>query len=174
VHQAFLNGQNSDMGSSLKVGFIFRAKLTSEEQIDFSQSGRIPQRLCGYLSGRENPEPGPVGDWLRKIKMPASEEYVPMFVYAGIRPKALSDVHTGGWEQEFELNPVSVIPSLMVVCRTDIQNAAFQKKPATWFWDLSKMRTSNEKIQALLKAASQASPYAEARMHRPLKCDDFL
>ncbi len=98
--------------------------------------GKIPNRLIGYASGRTNPEPGYVRDRLRRLRMPWSKEYVPMFVYQGSRPKELADVHTGAWEQDFPLNPSSVVPALSIICRIDIQTVAANKKPVSWFADL--------------------------------------
>ncbi len=120
----------------MSIGLIFRFDLTIEEQIWVEESGRVPDVLEGYLSGRNNPELGFVSDNLQELKMPWSKEYVPMFVYADRKPEALADVRTGAWGHPFELNPASVLPDLSLVCRTDVQNAARDRKPADWFTDL--------------------------------------
>jgi hypothetical protein len=158
----------------MAIGLIFRFKLTAAEQIEFETSGKIPDVLIGYSSGRSNPEPGYVQDWLRHLKMPLSKEYVPMFVYNGTKPESLADVRTGVFGQEFEMDPASVLPDLSLVCRIDVQTAAANKKPASWFVDLSPPLPIEQKQIALVEAARSTPRYAEARMYRALRAEDFL
>jgi hypothetical protein len=96
-----------------------------------------------------------------------------MFVYAGACLDTLRYETTGAWGQEFEIDPESVLPDLEIVCRSDIQNAALNKKPASWFTDLRKLSIEG-KIPALLEASRKSPSYAEARMFRPLQIEDFL
>jgi hypothetical protein len=155
------------------LGLIYRHKLDLLEQAEFDAFGQVPASLIGRISGRNNPEPSAVANWLRKHGMPSQRLYIPMFVYAGVRSNTLRDETTGAWGQEFEIDPESVLPDLEIVCRWDIQNAALNKKPANWFTDLRKLSIEG-KISALLEASRRSPSYAEARMYRPLRIEDFL
>jgi hypothetical protein len=157
----------------VSLGLFYRHNLGSSEQIEFDTSGQIPASLIGYISGRDNPEPSAVSNWLRKHRMPSERLYIPMFIYAGTRSDTLRDENTGGWGQGFDINPESVLPDLEIVCRWDIQNTALNRKPANWFTDLRKLSVE-EKIAALLAESRKSPSYAEVRMFRPLRIEDFL
>jgi hypothetical protein len=157
----------------MQIGLLFRYELDAEEDILYELSGQIPAAMIGYISGRTNPEPSGVAKRLREIDMPNARLYIPMFVYAGSRPEALSDTHTGVLGRVFALNAESVVPDLELVCRWDIQNAALKGKPADWFTDLREL-SFDEKLKAMRDAATRSPSYAEARMFRPLREEDFL
>ena len=158
---------------SVALGLLYRHHMDLPEEIDTENSGQIPSSLIGYISGRNNPEPGYVGNWLPKLRMPYRQLYIPMFVYVGTRPASLGDEKTGAFGREFDIDPESVLPNLEIVCREDIQNAAGNKKPREWFADLRKL-SPPEKIAALVEASRKSPSYAETRMHRPFRREDFL
>ena len=157
----------------MQIGLLFRCELNNDEDILYEINGKVPSSLIGYISGRTNPEPSGVAKRLREIDMPMSRLYLPMFVYTGSRPKSVKDTHTGVWGRYFDLNAENVVPDLELVCRWDIQNAALNSKPADWFTDLRTL-SFDEKIEALRHAAAESPSYAEARMFRPLREEDFL
>lgn len=157
----------------MQIGLLFRYELDVEEDILYQLSGQIPRSIIGHISGRKNPEPSAVAKRLREIGMPNARLYIPMFVHAGSRPEALSDTHTGALGRVFALNAESVVPDLELVCRWDIQNAALSRKPADWFTDLRKL-SFDEKLKAMRDAATCSPSYAEARMFRALREEDFL
>jgi hypothetical protein len=156
----------------MQIGLLFRYEVDAEEDVFYELTGQIPASLIGHISGKTNPEPSGVEKRLREIDMPYAQLYVPMFIYAGSRPEALNDTHTGVWGRDFDLNPGSVVPDLQLVCRWDIQDAALKGEPADWFTDLREL-SFDERLKAIRDAATRSPSYAEARMFRPLREEDF-
>lgn len=157
----------------MPIGLIHRNELTDEEEVLFALTSKLPPRLIGHISGRTNPEPSGVAQHLKQIGLPYSSLYVPFFVYAGMPPEVLNDANTGVWGRSFEMNLESVLPDLQLVCRADIQTAALQGQPKGWFTDLRGLSVK-QKEQALHDAARKSPTYAETRMFRPLREEDFL
>jgi hypothetical protein len=169
--------ENNEMDSQwrqlMQLGLLYRHEQDLENEILDIFQGQSPEFLIGYISGRDNPEPGYVVKRLKEIHMPANPLYIPMFVYAGKLPKSLNDVNTGSWGPSYFLNPKSVVPDLEIVCRWDIKNATKGRKPADWFTNLRGL-SFEEKVAALLEAARITPKYAEARMYRQFCAEDFL
>lgn len=157
----------------MSIRLFYRHELSTEEQLQIGETGTVPESLIGHISGETNPEPGYVANRLRAMRMPYERLYLPVFVFEGALPDSLSDVHTGVWGPGFYLDPNTVIPDLEIVCRWDIQNAAANNKPSGWFNDLRGM-TVADKTRCLQEAARRTSSYAEARMFRALRAEDFL
>lgn len=164
---------NSVLGRRMSIRLFHRHEISTEEQLQIGEDGTVPESLIGHISGETNPEPGYVASRLSAMRMPYERLYLPVFVFEGALPEALSDLHTGAWGSGFYLNPDTVIPDLEIVCRWDIQNATANKKPRDWFKDLRGM-TVADKTRCLAEAARRTPSYAEARMFRALRAEDFL
>jgi hypothetical protein len=164
---------NSVLGRRMSIRLFYRHEISTEEQLQIGETSTVPEFLIGHISGETNPGPGYVASRLRAMRMPYERLYLPVFVFEGALPEALSDVHTGVWGPGFYLNPDTVIPDLEIVCRWDIQNAATNNKPRDWFKDLRGM-TVADKTRCLREAARRTPSYAEARMFRVLRAEDFL
>jgi len=154
------------------IRLVTRVPLTLAEEIFMQSTRQLPEKLEGYLSDEDHPEPPAVGAFLRNNNLPWRSRYVPIFVYLDSDDLDPPGAAIGAYGWPFLLRNESVLPDLELVCCDDIQNAVLHHRPPSDFTNLRTLSSIEEIEAALRSARARAERYAEARLHRPLRLVD--
>jgi hypothetical protein len=63
------------------VKLVTRIQLTDDEELLMNLTGELLEKLDGYESGREHPEPEEVSAFLRNNGFPWKQTFISVFIY---------------------------------------------------------------------------------------------